>query len=347
MSFKRVFFSAACSLVTAAAFGVDNPGESLGVISESLELVSGLATSSASDIRANCDSAEKALKISGEMQGLDSSARKARDYAQRIYGIYCLGFPDETGQIVASRPIVDEEASGMPAELREKIDSTNTFWNTPPKCLDSDDMVACRYNHDSGKGVFVYKESSWDNYPLNYLVCAQNAAQGHKSFLIFSTSNYFIRSKCVVSSYPWVNGPGGRSDTNGVIDWPSRGNVESPVLMPRAMAQQCELAFRDAIYCTPSLIAFKTEHRDLVGVCKLETNRRNSRFLFIRVGNSKSRWSCELKDLATPDPEPRVLGYSESECNPDQFGLINLTCDLPYIPRSEYEHSAHFDVPRR
>jgi hypothetical protein len=346
MSWKGQVLAIGWFAAVGIAYGDSANQTPMEVVADSLDLVTSLTTAHPGEIEGACREAGNAI-VSWEKEANFAGATfNAVQYAKRIHGIYCLGRQDETGRIVASRPIIDEEASGMPAEMRDEIDETNTLWNTPPTCLRSEAMQECHYSHGSGKGVFIYQQPRPQGYPFNYLVCAQNATQHREGFLLFSTSNYRIRSKCVVSNFPWLNGPGGRSDANGVIDWPSRGVSGNPILMPRALAQQCELAFRDAIYCTPSLIAFATEKDDVVGICSLDTKRRNSRFLFIRFGRSHSRWNCELKDLSSPDPEPRVLGYDERNCNPDEFGLISLSCDLPYIPRSIYEHGDHFEVPR-
>lgn len=213
----------------------------------------------------------------------------------------------------------------------EEENSSVDYWKSEPLC-DQDDpkTTFCKYNHDTGKGLFILKEK-YPSQPTNSIVCAQATSESNFDVKLLANGHYKIQGKCIVSSKDFNrNTP----DVAGLFNWLSEDLRGKPVQMPKEMYSQCHRVFKNAKYCTPTLIVTQTEKKNIFEACSLTTKRYLNAFLFFRVSGGNSSWKCDLLDITKPEKEPRVLSVYERECTSDRWGNPNPNCALPYIPRS-------------
>ena len=212
----------------------------------------------------------------------------------------------------------------------------DSTWKTQPVCDPSRKTIECRYNHDTGRGIFIFEQPSTYSKP-NFLVCAQSTGEWSSLF----GSGYAIASKCQASSLYWrgyqsvaADRPM-RNDVKGVKAWPLREGQGVPIQFPQPLADICQTVFPDSAYCTPSLLVLRaTDKVDVLDACHLKTRRSSTKFLFIRVSSENSKWVCERFDLSRT-VEQRRLTSKERQCIPDMWGHVSKSCALPYIPETK------------
>jgi hypothetical protein len=211
-------------------------------------------------------------------------------------------------------------------------------WQEQPHCIqDSRKVYKCSYNHDRGRGMFIYERPT-PPVLQHYLVCAQSAGESSGMF----GSGYSITSRCVVSTLDWYAyvrlDPQMRirSDVRGVLRWENGSALTRPIQLPRFLAEQCSSAFPEAIHCSPTLMILPTTNADLVDVCGLHSERRAFGLQFIQISSASSRWKCTRADLRVQTPDENPHSVRESECIPDFTGMVDASCDLPFLPRQQY-----------
>lgn len=214
-------------------------------------------------------------------------------------------------------------------------DIPNSVWSSDPTCRGGDAGIrVCRYNHETGRGLFVYRKDKDDG--ANYLVCSMSANSRHD---ILSASDA-ITSRCRVSSFPWDRflpvDEGTRRDARAVLTWPDQDARGTPIEMPLPLQKQCELAFADALFCAPTLIVLPAGFRRFVDVCSLFSKRKSFGLPFIRFRDSSSEWKCARMDLKE---DVRIYyggGMSEAErmCRAGRNGKVDRKCSAPFVPRT-------------
>lgn len=216
----------------------------------------------------------------------------------------------------------------------------SALWQSAPLCATGDRRVrVCRYSHSAGRGLFIYRQDSVAAFS-NFLVCAlsANSTGGPLS------SGYSITSRCTLSNLSWdaylplyPRSREIRPDVLGVLRWPDLDAAGTPIELPAALSTQCELAFSNALFCTPTLMVLPVDAGRTVDVCSLRTKRSTVRLPFIRISSGSSRWECGRVDLAARiDFRPHSsLPYKEQRCVAAPNGRVNSSCDYPYVPRTQ------------
>ncbi|NRA67804.1 MAG: hypothetical protein HRU19_25205 [Pseudobacteriovorax sp.] len=197
--------------------------------------------------------------------------------------------------------------------------------------------LLCRYNPNTGNGLFVYRSSEVIDNRLRYLVCTSTASETSGGL----QSKYALDANCIISNGAWGaasrgvdNGQWKQTTERAAFRWYHERNFKKPVEIPIALKDQCRIGFSEALYCSPQLIIFNdTNHADIT-VCRLSTIRRSTSFLFIRVDDHKSKWTCShlnfnksLKDSFSND---------ERYCAPDWRGQLNPGCHLPTLAEDKH-----------
>lgn len=224
------------------------------------------------------------------------------------------------------------------------------IWNTAPRCDAGERRVRlCRYSHETGRGLFLYRHDV-RAAPSNYLVCALSSNSNGGPF----STSYAITSECRVSSLSWdaylpldPSPLHMRSDVVGVLTWPDQDARGTPIELPVALATQCEQAFPEAAFCSPTLIALPVPGRGLIDVCSLRTIRRGVGLPFIRIESASSKWRCQRMDLEKRivfDPNSPIP-VGEENCVADDSGAIDGSCQFPYVPRTQDDWRSRPMIP--
>ena len=128
-----------------------------------------------------------------------------------------------------------------------------------------------------------------------------------------------------------------RSDIKGLFYWIDKKTKYDPVKIPQPLMTQCNEVFKDAYFCTPTLIVLPTIEEDVVDICQMKTKNTDIRVPFLRVAKANSKWDCQSTDMKEPTFKEK-LDKKEHLCVPRDSGNIKKSCLLPYIPNDQEVH---------
>lgn len=237
-------------------------------------------------------------------------------------------------------------------------------WKRQPNCQAHDKTFRCRYNHSSGRGLFILRQPTftWEkrnSYPTpwpQYLVCAQGAylksfgAIGHRVEVLHSCRistvlfDQYLKT-LEHSQSPDIIAPNEldmvpidlRSDVMGLIRWtlsPGRGKA---LAIPNELGEQCQGIFSDAYYCSPTLIVLPTYKGDKVDVCTMKADIKRFTFIVASFSRVESQWFCQRMDIGKPIIDEDHHEH-KTHCIPHLNGEIHSSCILPYIPVRQEVH---------
>ena len=128
-----------------------------------------------------------------------------------------------------------------------------------------------------------------------------------------------------------------RSDLKGLFNWIDKKTKYDPVKIPKPLMTQCSEVFKDAYFCTPTLIVLPTTEDDVVDICSMKTKNIDVRVPFLRVVKANSKWDCKSVDMKVPTFKEK-LDKDDHLCVPRDSGKIKKSCLLPYIPNEQEVH---------
>ena len=105
-----------------------------------------------------------------------------------------------------------------------------------------------------------------------------------------------------------------RSDLKGLFYWIDKKTKYDPVKIPEPLMTQCKEVFKDAYFCTPTLIVLPTIEDDVVDICQMKTKNTDVR-VPLRVAKANSKWDCKSTDMKEPTFKEK-LDRKEHLCVP-------------------------------
>jgi hypothetical protein len=288
------------------------------VLARVLNSITAVTTTTGEQLKTSCLELQQALpELAQAAPAEQNSWRELLTSGQTSWDLFCSPREDATNPLSQLDPQV---------------------WQGAPYCLQGGrPTYRCSYNHNRGRGLFIYERPS---APIldNFLVCALSAGESSGPF----ASGYSITNRCVVSSLDWYAyvrlDPvmSIRSDVKGVLRWENGKARTQPIKLPKFLYDQCSTAFKESFFCTPALVVLPTTQSDTVDVCGLHSKRTSIGISFLSISSASSKWSCERMNLREVSPQSQTLSVKESQCIPDFTGAVDSSCDLPYLPRTQY-----------
>jgi len=199
-------------------------------------------------------------------------------------------------------------------------------------CSKTRNNVRCTYQAATGKGLSIVRVGNeFKRKRDTFLVCAQAAYTRDLRLLFKWREGYNITHTCRVSEKNFAKYRNKKieeiddEEVAYLFKWATL-KKGSPISAPKALDVQCKIGFKDAHYCTPTMVILPTEHSYKKTVCSLETKARSTNLLLARVSSTKSKWECSTYNL---------LNTYTPRHKENDIDCMEKNCALPYIPEEK------------